>query len=63
MQMARLSADQQLQVLSDSILQEITKLKTLPIEEAKDLARRNLYNAGIVDKEGKYTEPYIALKG
>lgn len=60
--MERLNSEQQVNLLQQLLLEEIMKLKTLPEEEAKKVARNNLYKAGITDKDGKYTEPYIALR-
>lgn len=58
--MERLNSEQQINLLQQLIQEEIIKLRTLPEEEAKKVARNNLYRAGIVDKNGKYTEPYNA---
>lgn len=58
----RLNSEQQVNLLEQLLREDIVQLRTLPKDEAKKVARKNLYKAGIVDKNGKYTEPYIALK-
>ena len=59
--MQGLSANQQAEILIDSIMKEIERLNALPAEEAKKVALTNLYDAGIVDENGNYTAPYVAL--
>ena len=59
--MQGLSANQQAEILIDSIMKEIERLNALPAEEAKKVALTNLYDAGIVDENGNYTVPYVAL--
>ena len=43
------------------IMKEIEKLNALPAEEAKRVALTNLFDAGIIDEDGNYTAPYVAL--
>lgn len=59
----RLSANEQAALLRKIIKIEREKLAALPPAEAKKLARKNLFDAGIVDEAGNYTEPYSALRG
>lgn len=59
--MMRLSYEQQIDALSKILENEIIALKTLPKKEAQLRAHNNLVNAGIIDKDGKLTNPYVAL--
>ena len=59
--MQGLSANQQAEILVNSIMKEIEKLNALPAEEAKRVALTNLFDAGIIDEDGNYTAPYVAL--
>ena len=56
-----LSANQQVELLTKIINDEIEILDSLPKDEAKKRALKNLYGAGIVDEDGNYTEPYKIL--
>lgn len=60
--MSKLSFNEQIVILTDFVNKESVRLKNLPKEEARKEARKNLYQAGIVDEYGNLTEPYIALK-
>ncbi len=62
MTMTNLSYGQQVNILADFIRNEIKRLDSLPKEEAKKEARQGLQRAGIIDENGEYTEPYIALE-
>lgn len=59
--MQGLSTNQQAEILVNSIMKEIEKLNALPAEEAKRVALTNLFDAGIIDEDGNYTAPYVAL--
>ena len=59
--MQGLSAKQQAEILVNSIMKEIEKLNALPAEEAKRVALTNLFDAGIIDEDGNYSAPYVAL--
>ena len=61
--MARLSYEEQADVVVNLLQEEINRLKSLPKEEAKLEARKGLMQVGIVDESGKYTAPYAALSG
>ena len=56
-----LSANQQVELLTKIINDEIEILDSLPKDKAKKRALKNLYGAGIVDEDGNYTEPYKIL--
>ena len=60
--MQKLSAEQQIKVLTEFFKKETDRLYALPEEEAREVALSNLFSAGIVDKEGNYTAPYVALR-
>ena len=60
--MANLSYAQQANILAEFIKNEIDRLDSLPKEEAKKEARQGLQRAGIIDENGEYTEPYVALE-
>lgn len=59
--MTRLSVNEQAALLYDYFKSEYEKLISLPPEEAKKLARKNLFDAGIIDKDDNFTEPYSVL--
>ena len=59
--MQGLSANQQAEILVNSIMKEIEKLNALPAEEAKRVALTTLFDAGIIDEDGNYTAPYVVL--
>lgn len=61
--MTKLSYGQQAEIITKLLKEEIKTLDSLPKEEAKKVARKSLQEAGIVDKQGNFTRPYIALKG
>ena len=44
--------------LSDRIIAHLEKYKALPEEERREVARKHLIGAGILDENGEYTEPY-----
>lgn len=60
--MQKLSAEQQIKVLTEFFKKETDRLYALPEAEAREVALSNLFSAGIVDKEGNYTAPYVALR-
>lgn len=60
--MQKLSAEQQIKVLTEFFKKETERLYALPEAEAREVALSNLFSAGIVDKEGNYTAPYVALR-
>jgi hypothetical protein len=48
-------------VLCDLFDKEIERLNSLPKEQAKKETHDFLFEAGIVDKDDNFTEPYAAL--
>ncbi|MCM1246317.1 MAG: hypothetical protein NC293_11815 [Roseburia sp.] len=52
----------QLEKINQILRKEISLLKTLPEEEAKVLARKNLSELGLVSVNSNYNEP-VAQKG
>lgn len=59
--MTRLSYGEQINVIAQILKEEIDKLNSLPADEAKKEARNGLRKVGIIDDEGNYTAPYVAL--
>ena len=59
--MANLNQQQQFEIACKIMKDELAALKKLPPKEAQKKARKSLMNAGIVDADGNYTKPYIAL--
>lgn len=53
---------QQLERINQILREEISLLKTLPDDEAKLLARKNLSELGLLGAKSNYNEP-IAQKG
>ena len=60
--MEKLSYGDQADTISAVLRGEIERLKSLPPEEAKTEARKGLMKVGIVDKDGNFTAPYVALR-
>lgn len=59
--MTNVSYEKQMSVIAEILKSEIVKLDNLPKEEAKKEAHKGLVKVGIIDDNGNFTEPYIAL--
>lgn len=59
--MAKLCYEDQAKAITSIIDEEVAYLKSLPKEEAEVEANKSLLKVGIIDEEGNYTAPYIAL--
>lgn len=57
----RLSFDQQADLLCKVMNRDIDRIKSLPADEARKEAHKTLMVAGIVDEQGRVTEPYAEL--
>ena len=59
--MAKLCYEDQANAIIGVLKNEISYLKSLPKDKAKEEANKGLLKVGIVDEKGDYTAPYIAL--
>lgn len=60
--MKNLSYEEQISVIAKALKEEIELLKSLPEEEAYQMAHRELVKWGIIDEDGNYTDPYKDYK-
>ena len=58
----KISYGEQAEIISDVLRKEVERLKSLPRDEAKKEARKGLMKVGIVDSDGNFTAPYVALR-
>ncbi len=60
--MAKLSYEDQVSLIVSALQKEISQLDELPADKAKTKARNGLIDVGIVDKDGRLTPHYAALR-
>lgn len=60
--MARMNYSDQIKAIAKVFEERTQKLKALPQEEAKVVARESLIRIGLIDESGNLAAPYVAMR-